>query len=657
MATMVIKNPTLDLGISNSTGQAGPSKSADRLKSNSDFDEAGQDKISNLSDANEFSRIEQLMKGKRFSRDEINRLTEILNSRVVGPSNVEQEKKKPSIVTGGEAEGALLSHENPIISIEEKQEFLNRALVGTSTPLLQSTLQDQVAASPIDIAKAYMGSRASEVGLGSKSIMSKDGRALLQSDEFASNPFIPSPSPKSSICWPGAMVQDQRGYLTPQSQRGRFGLQNFPRTPYSRTIYSKSKSNLSQSEAVDNRGHNFLSTPLQQSQTPNYGQDNSRSEVLNDGYGSVGPIRRIRHKFGSEAPRRGSVSFHSSQNGPSQVENSSISKSFFPATKKNLEPGTSSSSEFQSVENMVHSSEVGVSTLKLSSSKAVRAILEHLDGNKPTPKEKSAELKLATSWKNPSSSQMTDVVPKELSSSLHFGVFDSCKNTDLVVSEVSAKKNDDTTSDFQIKSTDEASMGFADNKQKGRNQLWSNHNQINGPDVAKIIPNAPSSELQKKPPLHSTGTKPFLTSISVDKPNPRWKVNPDNSAGFTFPVSASSGVLSEPPTPSIMPSFSAGGLPQPKEGPAVPSYTFGTKSSSPALVFSFPSTTSTVSNPDEPSDDLKFNFGSEKKTRVSFRPAKSRACNLSVFKLQGLKSTIVGFDGSSLVKSSNLNPT
>jgi len=87
-----------------------------------------------------------------------------------------------------------------------------------------------------------MENRASEVGFGSKSLISKDRGALVIGNLLGSKPFLPSPSPKPSTCWPGAMVQDQRGFVTPQSQRGRFGLHNFPRTPYSRTFYSKSKS-------------------------------------------------------------------------------------------------------------------------------------------------------------------------------------------------------------------------------------------------------------------------------------------------------------------------------------------------------------------------------------------------------------------------------
>lgn len=101
---------------------------------------------------------------------------------------------------------------------------------------------DEVGASPIEIARAFMGTRSSEGAVVPKSTPEKEQSLALDVDEYALKPFVPSPSPKPSVCWPGAKLQDQHGNLTPQSERGRFGLQNFPRTPYSRTIFSKSKS-------------------------------------------------------------------------------------------------------------------------------------------------------------------------------------------------------------------------------------------------------------------------------------------------------------------------------------------------------------------------------------------------------------------------------
>lgn len=104
-----------------------------------------------------------------------------------------------------------------------------------------------------------------------------------------------------------------------------------------------------------------------------------------------------------------------------------------------------------------------------------------------------------------------------------------------------------------------------------------------------------------------------LPSIAISKPNFRPYLS-DSGPGFTFPVSASSGVLSELPTPSITPPSSASFLSTPA---AVPSYSFGANKSTPSLVFSFPLTSSAPANGND--SDLKFSFGSDNKaTKLSF---------------------------------------
>jgi len=84
-----------------------------------------------------------------------------------------------------------------------------------------------------------MNSRVSEAGPSSKNTIHVVENKVLHGVEGAIKPYDPASSKKSSTCWPGAVVQD--AYITPQSQR-RYGLHNFPRTPYSRTLLTKSKS-------------------------------------------------------------------------------------------------------------------------------------------------------------------------------------------------------------------------------------------------------------------------------------------------------------------------------------------------------------------------------------------------------------------------------
>ncbi|KAF8393208.1 hypothetical protein HHK36_021449 [Tetracentron sinense] len=669
----------MQIVISRSTEGGGPSETADGSKCISEIDEHAEEKLCNSSDGSRLSEIEQL--------DELNRLTEILQSRVVDLSNVdEQGKKNPSMTAGAEAAGAVLALGNLRTTVEEKQADLNTVIGETSNPHFRSTIRDEIGASPVEIAKAYMGSRTSELGISSQSISLKDRRAPLHSDDFASKPYIPTPSPKSSICWPGAMVQDQHGYLTPQTQRGRIGLHNLPQTPYSRTVNSRSSPKL---QGGGDRSINISSTHWKRPQTPIYGdrQVKPMSDISDDGYGSVGPIRRIRQKVVSTTPSREAGPSHPTKYGPWLTENTDTPKSFFPAVKKNLEPGASSSTpKFQPVDSKAPNFNGGVSTVHPQSTEIARKILEHLDRTVPTPKEKSAEIKLATAWKKPPSSEFNTSMPNGQFSIPRSGGIDFHKSSELVGRNFSVQRNEERGSSFlkvqpeQRKSigvtdavnkstlvshtvfgiagfgcdgtgaktgpsldfkkidhsqtnTHEVSAGLGDSGRTEMNQLLPLHNQIDGQDVSKVVSNASGNEilnLQKKHPTHSSGNRPALTSISIGKPGRKHAVSFDNGSGFTFPVSASSGVLSEPPTPSIMPSFSASGLPQQKEGSSVPSYTFGSKKSSPTLVFTFPSTsTSTFDDARDDASTIKFNFGSDKKTREIMQLEQAIECKIT----------------------------
>ncbi|KAG5226104.1 nuclear pore complex protein [Salix suchowensis] len=637
-------NLTVNQAASRSTDVAGTSRAAEISKSGSDSEGHEHQKLG-ISDHNRLSEIEQLM-DRKFSRDEINRLMEILHSRAVNFSNVEQEKEHSSMTARdverpaagieysrksseekredfntaiwgtskiqekgyssmipGVAGGLAIPFKNSTKSTEEKLEDLNTAVWRNSTPLVKSTLPDDVGASPIDIARAYMENRASEVGFGSKSLISKDEGALVLGNLHGSKPFFPSPSPKPSTCWPGAMVQDQRGFMTPQSQRGRLGLHNFPRTPYSRTLYSKSRSQQLQLQGDHDRHLNATPSPFQQSQTPLYGQVNSRDISVDDVHGSVGPIRRtrIRHKAVTETPR-GSASYHSTLNSP-QVENFNAFEGLFSGVKKSNEKGgTSSPSKFLVADSEPQSSKVNVPSVPPHSRQMAQKILEHLERNVPTPKEKSAELRLASSWKKS--------LPSNNNNSLANDDLDSLRKSDQTDNTISAKATEDRGNLF---------FKFAPREVTVQTKAAAKNN-TSASDM-KAVPNAASSELlsfQMKPPTHSSGNKPVLSSITVGKPDQRWTLSSDKTtSGFTFPVSASSGVNSEPPTPTIIPSTSATVPSPPKDASSIPSYSFGSKKSGPALVFSFPST-SNASIQDNASSDLKFKFGSEKTSRLSF---------------------------------------
>ncbi|KAL8149737.1 uncharacterized protein LOC141708908 [Apium graveolens] len=644
-----------DPEIYRSGNEAGPSKRADSLETNPSCPELEQEKRKKSSEDSELYKIEQIIKGKLFSRDEIRRLTDILKSNIA--SDIERETNQPSLTAKGEAKMKVsFAPEYHMITTEIEKD-VNRNALTVSSPRIESNIQNNVNASPIDVAKAYMRSHSSESVPSAYSTMSKYERALYRGDDIqpnSSSPQGPQPSSRPSTSGLGPMVQDQHGYETPLGQRGSFGLQKFPRTPYSRTIYSssQSRSKLTQLQQ-DKRPLNISPSPFQKSRipifahsrTPIFGKVKSRTED-DSGYGTGGAIRRTRSKFASETPGRGSASLYSLQNGPSQVKESNASKVFFPKEKNMELIGTSGTANNQPVESVDYGSKEGLPTSSPQSSPVARGILEHL-ANKPTPSELATELKYVSAWKN-SPSKNNEVFQNEFTSasqlrgsvnlqknggSLKFSAKGSNDGEYLTSREKSeesealnaitmkSKVNGDgnvtghtsveplfgikRVSEFQMKSTHE--NAFMDAKRQDQDgSTWPFHKLVNGQDIMPKTIHADGSKFLDKQPYNTSGGKRTLKSISVDK---------KGGLGFTFPVSAP-GVLSEPPTPSIFPSFSSGDMSQAAEDSAIPSYTFGTKRSSPRHDFSsFPSTSNSST---DMASDIKFSFGSERKNRVSF---------------------------------------
>nr|XP_010323303.1 nuclear pore complex protein NUP1 isoform X2 [Solanum lycopersicum] len=644
----------------NSTPIEGKEEDPSMAKSKgiSEAEKLEEEKPKNSSDSVEISRIEQLMQGKSFSRDEITRLTKILNSKII-----DEQEKIASITAEGDIGRLHLAHETLRRPNDRNQDETGFAMPGTSTPLPQTNVRAEVGASPIDIARAYMGSRRLSKGNDSYGFVSKVEQA-------PQNRFHPPPSPKSSTCWPAAMVQDQHGHFTPLNQRG-CGLVEFPRTPYSRTLLPKSR---------DRTQSQVGSRWLDPSQSSIYSQEKTRTDLPLPSYGSVGPIRRIRNKFGSESRPRKSI-FLNSPNASSPLEKVGASKLFLPAAAgKNLEVGqTSGLEKYQSVDHRVGTSEEPMPLIS-SSNDAVRKILEQLDRHKPTPAEKAAELKLASKWKKYPGKEISDSTPNDKMKSSHLGDFGIRMNNGLAAAQ-SSKEGDngtvnrveihqeqttrgtDTGTDastkaasianvlgttakantvppFTSKAADSQVKSFFSGshnpslrkdsihtddgqKDKGATPQWpSFRNQSNGQNAATLS-NSTGFQLPRNAPGQASGAKPNLPSIFVNKPNPRNATFPDNGFGFSFPVPASSGALSEPPTPS-MPSPAAGVLSQPVDASTSPVYTFGTGKSAERLVFSFPST----SNASVPVDasDLKFSFGTDRKSRLSFGAIGKATC-------------------------------
>lgn len=612
-------------------GLPGPSGEANISENNFDFNGRKKDRENDALAGNRKFDVEKWIQEKTFSRDEVSRLLEILQSRALEPSNtlvgntfspqtIEKQVEQPSVAN------RVLK-----MSREGKQEDLERATLGNLTPHPHSSKLSDIGASPVDIARAYMSNRKSEPGLLSEKIPD-DERASLHGDHQMSKPFIPSMSPNPSTCWPGAMSESQRGYLTPRSQRGgRFGLHTFPRTPYSRNIFSKSKSKLTQLQGDTQKFVNTPSPLWQQSRTPAYSLMPSNNDPLDEATGSVGPIRRLRHKASAVTNSRRSAYFYPNRQPEMKVENSNTSEGILPDMKKNLEfEGASTIPLSQSAVN--NSSDSSPLMVRPQSSQVARTILEHITRNPPTPKEKTEELKRAIQWKKTSSSNVQTVKPNETS---NLAVeLDSHQKSNQVdqncnpqssekgktMSMILPKESSGRNSDAAIQNPFGPKFRLSNAEPKHKDDAGLNV----GSSLPKVVPKTvPVPALGSKmgaqmKPSPSLGGKPVFTSITINKPESKWTFSSDSGSAFTFPVSgASSGMLSEPPTPSIFPSTSLGGS-QPlllKPETPIPSYSFGSKKSSRTLIFSFPSTNSDKILTEA---SIKFSFGSKDHTRLSF---------------------------------------
>ncbi|XP_058113411.1 nuclear pore complex protein NUP1 isoform X3 [Magnolia sinica] len=619
-------------GSSDAEKELGGSSDEDRSKSGRDNDEPAGDKSV---DDSGLAPIEQLLKQKTFSRDEFDRLMGILRSRTSEVSDVDMPgNRNPNMVAVAEAAKEELRKS---VEVRQACKLENQVIGRIPKPPVQSNMYDEVGSSPVEIAKAFMGARTSALSLNSQSPTLKDKRFPPCSDDFASA-SIPSPVLKSPTCWPGAMVQDAPGFLTPQTQRGRTEIHNFPRTPYHGAVHSRSIS-----KSGGERSVNLSSMRRRQPYTPVFGgsQVTKRNSISDDGFGTVGPIRRLRQKTMESTISKGASS---SRPGSSSLLQPSSSNAFmgFLSSAQEMEPGTSKSSleKFHHVDNKTIRY-VGSSTVHPQSSEMARRILEHLDRTVPSPKEKAAEIKLAVERNRPSPEITADMSNGQLG---RFDVGPDSQSSSLLVRDPSSQRYGERGKDLfhnqvENKKADEAvhSMNASvlasnmfsktqemkvcaeplESKNSRKNRLWPLHNQTGEQGISGLGGAAGPIALQMQQPL-SSGSKPALTSISITKPNGKHAISTDNYSGFTFPVSGAFTAPSEPPTPTIGPFFTSR-VPPPEEENAVPSFKFGSSTAAArGPVFSFAPTAST--GVADASSIPKFDFGSDKKSRVSFRP-------------------------------------
>ncbi|XP_010543627.1 PREDICTED: nuclear pore complex protein NUP1 isoform X2 [Tarenaya hassleriana] len=286
-----------------------------------------------------FTDLEQILKQKTFTRSEIDRLTTLLHSKAAGSSMGKQEQRAEEINVKALP---MPSHDRDQGRTHTMSMENGNQKKSVLTPLGSSDVRDECLASPAELAKAYMGSRPSEV---SPSMLGLRGQAGREDSVFLSRTSFPSKSlmmplvPRSS----GKNLLPDNGFVTPRA-RGRSAVYSMSRTPYSRAQSSGKVGSIlpaSQStweESIPSGSRQGVQMSLKR-----------RISVLDNDMGSVGPVRRIRQKsnlLSRSLALPASGSQHASspyqQVGPIFTHTSKESAEDIPGPSLNLVPSKSS---------------------------------------------------------------------------------------------------------------------------------------------------------------------------------------------------------------------------------------------------------------------------------------------------------------------------
>ncbi|KFK38455.1 hypothetical protein AALP_AA3G115600 [Arabis alpina] len=218
-----------------------------------------------------FVDFEKIFKEKTFTRSEVDRLTTLLRSRAADSSTVNGEQRN---------EVSILRH--PPSQERERVHPDNGSMNALVSTPLRNSRADECTASPAQLAKAYMGSRPSEV---TPSMLGLRGQGVREDSVFLNRTPFPSKSPTMSLGpKPSGKRPLENGFVTPRS-RGRSAVYSMARTPYSRPQSAVKASPSTWEESLSSGSRQGFQSGIKR-----------RSSVLDNDIGSVGPVRRIRQK-------------------------------------------------------------------------------------------------------------------------------------------------------------------------------------------------------------------------------------------------------------------------------------------------------------------------------------------------------------------------
>ncbi|KAL0912071.1 hypothetical protein M5K25_018016 [Dendrobium thyrsiflorum] len=229
------------------------------------------------------SEIEQLLKQNKYTRAQVDYLTGLICSRAIEPTGQESENYNEKVLVSDNRIGVGNSSFNRNLSVSE-------------SPLNNP---QAVAASPAEIAKAYMSSRlpkASSSAIGLQSHGFREDKSSPFSGPSATKPHGLPVIPRSVLRFSEPHELSGAGYPTPKP-RGRSAMYKMSRSPYFKVdpainVMASKYTTLSDAPASSQ------GTPGSTSKSDGRQALKRGRSILDSEYGSFGPIRRIRQKSG-----------------------------------------------------------------------------------------------------------------------------------------------------------------------------------------------------------------------------------------------------------------------------------------------------------------------------------------------------------------------
>ncbi|KAL5223794.1 hypothetical protein ABZP36_010433 [Zizania latifolia] len=505
--------------------------------------------------------IENIIKQSHFSRDETERLIEIMRSRTPDLCNEDQRVSRSSVI-GFEASPFTDKWSTPA----KQMNIQSPSRTDFFTP---SNVLD-VASSPIELAKAYMEAQTSA---SLQESQKRKFRALSHGVEMdnSSSKVFPRVGTDSPVFCPGSVVRKYPSYVTPQSNKGRTLPPISSRTAYTGSVFPRYNKHTGNHDAYNNSsGRPQLSTPI----------PGGSKVPFEDKIASIGGVlagQPSTYSKGAYGDTVGATTTFFTKEG-------SISKKYIGSNlqgaygKGTMESGSTLGC-VSMVDNMSHSKSAALS-VHPKSSKTAHKILQHLERTIPSPTVKPLELRQTSAKRT---------VPS-------------------VVTNIQHKGPDSITSNSHRQSSINES-GSAQQEISDANKVLAPPSSSSAEESSPKIQNSGSNSETTEMPSSENPQKPDLASTSAAE---ALDTSTSNGFTFTFPVPKTSFSLPElPATPTLSVPASI----PPADSADIPKFTFGSTSTTNNLVFSFNLGSSSYS-----ADEAvpTFKLGSDKKRELSF---------------------------------------